>query len=500
MKLLRIWFVHSDKQTYGPYTLEEIMSMLMEGTIKYTDYAFREGFANWEFIRNIPDFDRRLINPGGDQPNVNSPQQITPSFKEEVDSDLWFLHDGTSQIGPISTETIKEGLKNKTYFWTYYVWQQGMENWTEIRQCKEFDRRKTPRDQSLPDDFSVTTDIDDIKQVALKHEDELLEDNYPNENIKLDDNKTYEYQNEIEGKINIIDNDGFKNKYPLKSIFSILIIILVLFGGISLYPKFVQFLREREAQKLYVKAIELVEIKKYEEGFETLFNIIDLYPDTDTKRKVQNYLRSKEPLIKSSLAEEAKRIRTLMLLFVEKYEIVPANAIDISYIPDFWLKYFGEVYYKSDTVKNIHVMVYGVKRPVEGYLYSLNGKGEEVESEIKMSDFQSKRQDYIKLEYTGAKTPVTIKEKPKPVKKVVPVKEKAEVFDEAPVGIPKENIEPEDENEDTELEDIEEEPEVEEEPEQENEQENEEENIEEPSPPSGDEYGDLIDAIKKDGQ
>lgn len=495
MKSLRIWFIHADKQTYGPYTVEEVLSMLMDGTIKYSDYAFREGFSNWEFIRNIPDFDRRLINPGGDQPSVNQPVNNTPSFQKEnaIEEDKWFLHDGETQQGPYSFEYIKDGLSDKTVFWTYYVWKKGMENWVELRKCADFDRRKLSRDESVPS--NLTTDLNDLEKQAIKHEEAMLLDG-DDKDFVLEKDRTYEYQNEIEGKIELIDSNLGRGKYPIRAIFGLLIVALFFLGAVSLYPKFVQFLRELDAKKLYVKAISQIEVKNYEEGFDSLFSIMDLYPETNTKRKVQNYLSSKEQLTKSSIADETKRIRTLMTLYVEKYGVLPANAVDISYVPDFWLKYFGEAYFKWDTAKKIYVMVYGIKRPVENYLYGINGKGEETESELKISDFQSKKQDYIKLEYTGTASqvqPIINEIKAPTPQKVEATKLKTkDVFSEEPkiqTPEPKESEEAVDEEpeEDVELE------------KQEPEEVQEEKEIV-PDKPQGDEYGDLIDTIKKDGR
>jgi len=498
MKLLRIWFVYADSQTYGPYTAEEIMSMLIDNTLKYSDYAFREGFANWEFIRNIPDFDRRLINPGGNQPKVTVPRiEEAPivqakDLSEEI-QDSWFVHDGKKQEGPFTTEYIKDGINNKTIFWTYYVWKKGMENWTEVRQCKEFDRRKTPREEKVP--TTLDTDINLLEKTASKHEDDLFNiSNEKESKLSLEEDQTYKYQNEIEGKIEVFDKDDIKGSFPLRSILTILILVLLLFATISLYPKFMDFLKERQARKLFVKAVEFIELKNYEEGFETLFNIIDLYPETDTKRKVQNYLRSKEPLIKASLQDEAKRVKTLIFLFYNKYNILPANAIDISYVPDFWLKYFAEIYYRSDTNNKILINVYGNKRPVEGYLYSINADDTILESEIKINDFQSKIQGFIKLEYTGLKTPVTPKliEPVKQIKPILPVKKpeiKQEVYSEKAVGVKEEEfeeiIEEEEEEEQEEKEIIEETTE-------------ETEKVAVPERSDIDEYGDLIETIKKD--
>ena len=49
----RIWYVNINRQTYGPYSRDEIISMLKTETVKYSDYIFRDGFKNWDYIYNI---------------------------------------------------------------------------------------------------------------------------------------------------------------------------------------------------------------------------------------------------------------------------------------------------------------------------------------------------------------------------------------------------------------------------------------------------------------
>ncbi|MCM2282450.1 MAG: GYF domain-containing protein [Bdellovibrionaceae bacterium] len=51
----------------GPYSAEQISSMLAKGECKYSDYVWRPGYRRWARIGNLPEFDRRKKSRDGDR-------------------------------------------------------------------------------------------------------------------------------------------------------------------------------------------------------------------------------------------------------------------------------------------------------------------------------------------------------------------------------------------------------------------------------------------------
>jgi adenylate cyclase len=56
----KMWFVHGPNgQSLGPFTEQQIASMMSGGNISRTTYVWTEGYPNWIYAYQIPGFDRR---------------------------------------------------------------------------------------------------------------------------------------------------------------------------------------------------------------------------------------------------------------------------------------------------------------------------------------------------------------------------------------------------------------------------------------------------------
>jgi len=416
----RIWYVNTNRKTYGPYTKDEIVQMLKSGNVKFNDYLFKEGYSDWDYIYNVSEFDRRLIMPDGGQPLVEAPKAEVPveeSAATPEGQDLWFVHDGEHQMGPYASSYIKESLNNKTIFWTYYVWRDGFENWVQIKECKEFDRRRTPRGQS-PVNVDITTNLDEIKKQAVPSI-EQNRDMYGNA----------EQPASSQYGITEAEQEELKGKYPVKAVVWLVVIAIVLFAVVRLYPKMVQGtrdrMRENRATSSYNQAQNLIQENKLEDAYNVLFDLEDMYPDTKAARKSQNDIRAKEPTIKGQIADETRRIKSLMDSYTKKYGIMPSNAVDISYVPPFYIKYFADTYYKRDANGKVAVMTKGIKMPVQQYAFLIDGPGKDNEREdMKPEEFALDVQDYIKLSYVGKMSVVKPIDIPQIVKKNLQTEEK----------------------------------------------------------------------------
>ena len=106
---------------------------------------------------------------------------------------------------------------------------------------------------------------------------------------------------------------------------------------------------------------------------------------------------------------------------MKKYGILPANAVDISFIQSFWMKYFGDAYYKKDQSGRISMMVRGIRIPVDGYVFTIETSNNETESDLTQAEFDLRAQGYIKLSYTGVRTSIRPIEMPQLLKKEVTI-------------------------------------------------------------------------------
>jgi hypothetical protein len=419
----RVWYVYYKNETYGPYETSKIIALLKEGALRYSDYIFKEGFKDWEYIYNVPDFDRRLLNPGGSQPVIETPQDKVPdpskikSLDKKTGEELWFIHDGTSQTGPFTTSHVKEGLEKKKLFWTYYIWREGFKDWVQIKECKEFDRRRNVRSQ-VPKNIKITKNIDELKEKSAVK----LPDSKVNNNLSEED-KLILQQNSYKYDLEDLDQEELKDKYPYKSIIYVFVFTLFVFGAISSYPLILKYYKEKKASEKYEMAVKEINQGNEEIGYKELFNVIDMYPYSKTKIKAESFLMTREPIIKSCIADEAREINSLINGFVKRYGVLPMNAVDINYSAPFCLKNFGEFYYKQNIDGTIEVFAIGNKIPISGYMFSVKNNSLEEERFIDLNNLEYISSSYIKLRYKGKRTKVKpvikfqAKEK-KPLKKV----------------------------------------------------------------------------------
>lgn len=419
----KVWYVYYKNQTYGPYPRYEIIKLLKDGILKYSDYIFREGFKDWEYIYNVPEFDRRLLNPGGNQPIIEHPKDPVPeaskvsSLDKTTGEELWFVHDGTNKTGPFKTSYIKEGLEKKTLFWTYYVWREGFKDWVQIKECKEFDRRVNPRGLS-PETHGIVKDFNVIKQKSVvKIPDSRAIDKLSEEERMMLEKDIYKYS------VSDINQEELRDKYPVKAILFLIFIILLLFGSINSYPLIVKHFREKRALTSYEQAIELIKEGKEAEGHTLMFDLIEIFPNTRAKRKAESFFITREPIIKASLSDEARRVKRLIQNFVSRYSMLPMNALDINYVPPFYLTYFGEMFYKQNKEGKIEVMAVGKRNPVKEFVFIIDINDEEKEITLVEDELETKSLDYLQLRYKGQRTPVTPILKPRLIENKEVVKE-----------------------------------------------------------------------------
>lgn len=402
----KVWYVYYKNETYGPYETSKIISLLKEGALRYSDYIFKDGFKDWEYIYNIPDFDRRLLNPGGSQPVIEAPKDKVPdpskieSLDKKTGEELWFIHDGTSQTGPFTTSHVKEGLEKKKLFWTYYIWREGFKDWVQIKECKEFDRRRNVRNE-VPKNLKITKNISELKEKsAVKIPDSKVKNNLSEEEKLILQQNSYKYDLED------LDQEELKDKYPYKSIAYVVIFALIIFGAISSYPLVLKYYKEKKASEKYEMAVKEINQGNEEIGYKELFNVIDMYPYSKTKIKAESFLMTREPVIKSCIADEAREINSLISGFVKRYGVLPMNAIDINYKAPFCLKNFGDFYYKQNINSTIEAFAIGKKVPVAGYMFSIKNNSLEEERNIDLDNLDYISSSYIKLRYKGKRTKV----------------------------------------------------------------------------------------------
>lgn len=384
----KIWYIHVSGKTYGPYTKEEVKGMLQAGSIKYTDFVFKEDYDDWKYLYEVKLFDRR--GTGRPQPRIKAPKKVdfedtAPPVTKDESVVQWYLHDGKNQYGPYSTEYIRDGLDNKTIFWTYYVWRKGLDKWVQLKKSKEFDRRSKKTMPKAAKQVHVTNKIEEIKNIAVDYD-------------ELTSSKTQAKTLANELHLDAREIQVLRGSYPTKLIILGFVILLIVFTAIYKYPWFLEQLREVKALKAYNKSVELISHGDKVNGYTDLFTVIQAYPRSEAKKKAKKFLILREEKIKDNMKFEARRISRLIQSFIRRYGVPPANAIDMGYIPNFFVRFFAKVYYKENGV-----IIYGHRDPISNYIFTIENNVEN-ESIKTLEELNLMKRSYVLLLYSGQKS------------------------------------------------------------------------------------------------
>ena len=87
---------------------------------------------------------------------------------------------------------------------------------------------------------------------------------------------------------------------------------------------------------------------------------------------------------------------------MRRYGVPPANAVDIGYIPDFFVRYFAKVYYKETGV-----ILFGRKAPINHYVFTIEN-GVEEESVKILEELDLGKRLYVLMLYSGEKSKLKV--------------------------------------------------------------------------------------------
>jgi TM2 domain-containing membrane protein YozV len=117
----REWYLHDNGQQIGPYTPEEVASMVASGRVSGSAQAWREGMSTWIPIVSVP------------PPQPASPQNAYQSSPGPSPADrCWMVNDRGSQHGPHSQSELASFVAAGTISPMAMAWRQGLPQWIPL--------------------------------------------------------------------------------------------------------------------------------------------------------------------------------------------------------------------------------------------------------------------------------------------------------------------------------------------------------------------------------
>ncbi len=158
---MSFFYVTHKGQQQGPYSPEQITSMLKENKLSWNDYLFDEQAYDWMHI-----MEHRLFTSDFNQ-SFSQPlelSQATTANNTEVAVDnvkkrQWFVLKDNANYGPFSKAELIQMLQGKTLFEYDFIWKEGMESWKRVSEEAEFSSDNIKNTYQLMM-TSVTRDVD----------------------------------------------------------------------------------------------------------------------------------------------------------------------------------------------------------------------------------------------------------------------------------------------------------------------------------------------------
>lgn len=142
-----VFYVSSNNEQIGPFTVEEIGGKLQGGDLNPTDYMYLESVEDWVLLMEYSALTAFLKPKAPVKPKVKpAPAAALAEEVEASDSDSeltlkkeeWYVLKGSDRYGPFSYREIIRMLQEKQVYEFDYVWKTPMETWARVAELECF--------------------------------------------------------------------------------------------------------------------------------------------------------------------------------------------------------------------------------------------------------------------------------------------------------------------------------------------------------------------------
>lgn len=161
------YFVSHSSQQMGPYTVDEIVRHVAEGTLSPLDYVYDESKSDWLLFLEHPELAEKVKElkpkaPPQVQKNSEVPKKESvkaakkgnlPSVLEEAMSHEWFILKGENKFGPFAYTDVVKMLQQGVVYEFDFAWHEGREGWDRIAELSYFnkDNMRALKENSMPE-------------------------------------------------------------------------------------------------------------------------------------------------------------------------------------------------------------------------------------------------------------------------------------------------------------------------------------------------------------
>lgn len=162
------FYVSHEKEQMGPYSVDEIVKFVGDGTLSPLDYIYDEAKADWilfldhELLAEKVKAMKPKAPPRAqeEEPEKLKSKKIVHENKSNMPAELvepmsheWFVLKGENKFGPFSYVDLIKMLQQGVVFEFDFAWHDGMANWERLAEISAFQKEnlKKLKDTAMPE-------------------------------------------------------------------------------------------------------------------------------------------------------------------------------------------------------------------------------------------------------------------------------------------------------------------------------------------------------------
>jgi hypothetical protein len=161
------YYVSHETQQLGPYSVDEIVGFVSQGTLSPLDYIYDEHKSDWILFleHDVLSEKVKALKPKApprvqEHKEESNPKIKKPSYSNKSPANgaehmqhEWFVLKGENKFGPFAYTDLVKMLQQGVVFEFDFAWHAGLSGWERIAQIPSFDRDhlKQLKESSMPE-------------------------------------------------------------------------------------------------------------------------------------------------------------------------------------------------------------------------------------------------------------------------------------------------------------------------------------------------------------
>ncbi len=157
----KFYVSHSSEQM-GPYSIDEIVQFVSQGTLSPLDYIYDESKADWILFLDHPALAEKvkMLKPKAPpQSKRDEPEEAASKKSENRKGNAgdqpseWFVLKGDNKFGPFTFADVVKMLQQGAVFEFDFAWHSGLDTWLRIAEIPDFSKEslKKLKESSMPE-------------------------------------------------------------------------------------------------------------------------------------------------------------------------------------------------------------------------------------------------------------------------------------------------------------------------------------------------------------